>query len=287
MKKNMFVAFLLVMCVFILTSCGGNANNADEKDIEHITGSDMVDDNNPIGSPTDTDEKKDDTGSLPDVSKTKEEMDPVRKEAFEKEYSVFIYAPYLWEDVSYNWDAYYNLYIGYYGGYDVFFFGNKATEVSIDGAYAFDGAKIISLQDLLNEGILSEYKKEIEAIIIRDGELADINRPTADEICLDHVLVTLTSEATRQLIEYTPDDFSEIDCASVKDLTSTWTERYRKMLTVTDVIPDEISLDYTRVLCLELTEPGYDNVMKAIEILQSRDDIALAEPDLIIQVDLF
>ena len=72
----------------------------------------------------------------------------------------------------------------------------------------------------------------------------------------DKILVTLTDEAREHIDEYTVEDFSQINPASIKKL-----------------------LDF--MIVITLTETGRENVLRAVYILNLRTDVESASPNYI------
>lgn len=112
------------------------------------------------------------------------------------------------------------------------------------------------------------------------------------------VLILLTNEASLQLKEYTPADFPEISCVSVRDLTAPTWEIVKIKLAGGDAsqmgmddlekaqsIMDNIKLDtYKRTFQLNLKEQSKEAVLEAIRLLEVRDDVYCAEPNYIMEL---
>jgi subtilisin family serine protease len=97
----------------------------------------------------------------------------------------------------------------------------------------------------------------------------------------DTVLITLNKEATRQFLTYTPEDFPEIDCCSVEDLTGCtvdWVEKQVNGEKTEETMLIDIE-NYRRILSLELSENSKENVVNAIKLLETREDIYSAKPN--------
>lgn len=109
------------------------------------------------------------------------------------------------------------------------------------------------------------------------------------EFAEDRVLVVLTQEASLQFLEYTPESFLEIGCKDVIGMTPFIVNKAREAITEVSIaiqnkaeptIDTRLNLSgFKNVLCLELDEPGKDNVLKAIDKLLERDDVLSAMPD--------
>ena len=133
------------------------------------------------------------------------------------------------------------------------------------------------------------------SIIFFTGEVtasADTNQLEEKEYCtatldddfLDSsVIISLSNEATFKFEDYTPDDFKEINCISVEDLTmytfATIKQKFEEnMLTEND-------LNFRRILLLEIANPSKENVLSAIKILEIRDDVFCAGPNCIYRIN--
>lgn len=109
------------------------------------------------------------------------------------------------------------------------------------------------------------------------------------------VLVAMTHEESLKFTKYTAADFAEIGCASVKDLSSAAAEKVQKVLRGEKLAEDSIGAAFMNkninvdtfhaILSLKLAEPGKDNVLRAVALLNQREDVYIAEPNYIIQMD--
>lgn len=121
----------------------------------------------------------------------------------------------------------------------------------------------------------------------------DIDEDFSDDV----VVIVLKHNVSLEFIDYTAEDFSEIGCAKVEDLTEHTTK----------IVKDELEANRTgdfsklkeridknmlvnidsfhRILCLYLTYPGKENVIASIRKLEKRNDIISAEPDYIEHID--
>lgn len=80
-----------------------------------------------------------------------------------------------------------------------------------------------------------------------------------DDFCDDKIIVVLTKEETRKNLEYTIEDFNEIDCANVTDLTA---NIFESILNNRDCLVDVDN--FNRILCLELKNKTKENVLESI-----------------------
>ena len=117
----------------------------------------------------------------------------------------------------------------------------------------------------------------------------------------DVVLVVLTNEASLENLyyDYTPEDFAEIGCVEVIDLSSATTDHFRAQLKGELKVPENPRpgqawfyqekdvTTYNRILYLKLKDAGSLNVLNAIKILKNRTDIESAQPDYIYTYQIF
>lgn len=102
----------------------------------------------------------------------------------------------------------------------------------------------------------------------------------------DSVLITLTEEATRQFLTYTPESFPEVNCIHVEDLTQ-YTAEYVKDKIQGNYTEKSMLIDveqFRRIMRLELKKKTKENVLHAIEVLQQREDILYAAPNYIYSI---
>lgn len=118
-----------------------------------------------------------------------------------------------------------------------------------------------------------------------------------DNFAEDTILILLTNEASLENIDhdYTPEDFAEIGCVEVRDLSSATTEKIRAQLRGEELStsdrpgatmfsePKDVT-QFKRILCLKLDKESKFNVLFVIKILEHRDDIYSAAPDYIYQL---
>ena len=120
-----------------------------------------------------------------------------------------------------------------------------------------------------------------------------------DEFTENEIMIVLTNEASLEYVyhDYTPADFAEIGCVEVRDLSSATTEHFRAQLKGELKPPENPRpgqlwfyqekdvTQFRRILCLKLDKESKSNVLLAIKILEQRDDIYSAEPNMIFRVD--
>ena len=99
-----------------------------------------------------------------------------------------------------------------------------------------------------------------------------------DEFDDDVVYVTFNNATSRKLLEYTPEDFPEIECVEVFDTTLQGIkailrgeEGYRPG---EENYSDWVSIDeYHMTLRITLAHPGKQNVLDAVHLLEQREDV--------------
>ncbi len=120
----------------------------------------------------------------------------------------------------------------------------------------------------------------------------------SDDFADNRILVVMNSKTSRKLADYSLENFSELKCTKIKDLTTQTKAILKKGKassnidnTTEKVLSDTISSTQTsldtfkQILCIELEQCGKENVLKAIQILEKREDILYAGPDYQIQCE--
>ena len=115
------------------------------------------------------------------------------------------------------------------------------------------------------------------------------NATLDDDFTDDRILVVMNNSTSLELNSYDINHFPEIDIKSVSDFSSATREKAKKQLEKLNYAFEHKSTlkneeiisykKYNQVLGLELSEPGKENVLNAIEILMQRDDVIYAGPD--------
>ena len=107
-----------------------------------------------------------------------------------------------------------------------------------------------------------------------------------DDFADNIVAVVLTNIASLKLKTYTPEDFPEIQCVKVEDISTATKEQVQAILQG-EPVRDSLGMDYSSfdiedyhmLLILTLKNPGKQNVLDAIKELEKREDVLSAEPD--------
>lgn len=113
--------------------------------------------------------------------------------------------------------------------------------------------------------------------------------PTAAEVTSDtnfvddQVIVTLTKRETRKFLDYSADDFQEIDAVSVEDLTAStvdWVEKQVRGIPTEEEMLVNVE-NFRRVLCITLATSGRSEVLEAVSRLEQKNGIESASPNYI------
>lgn len=107
-----------------------------------------------------------------------------------------------------------------------------------------------------------------------------------DDFADDTVSVVLTRRASLQLREFTADDFPEVRLSAVEQTASFAKENIREQLSAMQVrnfsrdTSQDINIEnFRQTLTLTLQEPGRENVLRAIRMLERRSDIFGVSPN--------
>lgn len=115
-----------------------------------------------------------------------------------------------------------------------------------------------------------------------------------DSFADDKLIVVLTNEESLKFSNYSKEDFPEINCADICDISSATSALVRSKLEgaeATDNSKGERSLckfansqrvdvsTFNRILCITLSSTGKENVLKSVHALEKRRDILYVGPD--------
>jgi len=107
--------------------------------------------------------------------------------------------------------------------------------------------------------------------------------------------VALNKTATMKYKQYTLEDFSDIGCISVEDMTKATADIIKQQIEakrthnwrgLEERQSNQMLVDvdeFRTILCLELRETGKENVLRAIKQLEKREDVLLANPDYFVE----
>ena len=128
--------------------------------------------------------------------------------------------------------------------------------------------------------------EDVEKLIVCDATLND-------NFLDDTVIIVLKNNISLQFNKYNCDDFNEINCTKVDDLTK-YSVELLKNQSIAERTGDWSKIaehkeknmlinsnKFHRILCLTISNPGKENVLKAIRKLEKRNDIYYAEPNYI------
>lgn len=155
---------------------------------------------------------------------------------------------------------------------------------------------IVLIIGLSGSGFAITIGEATEATIGTDKDVPEeknYREPTLqDKFADDRLLVILSNSASLRLKSYSTADFPEIQCESVKNLTPHTTANISALLSNTANTRDAISADeeaasftsvdpekFNQVLCVNIKNPGKQNVLDAIDVLKGRDDFVYVGPD--------
>jgi len=116
-----------------------------------------------------------------------------------------------------------------------------------------------------------------------------------DNFTYDTINVVLTKEASRQFLEYSYCDFSEVEAIAISDLTYFTVDYVREQFEFKQqrgLFREEnqremlVNLEYfQRMLSLRIVNDSRETVFEKIDILNAREDIYIAVPNRIATVD--
>ena len=112
----------------------------------------------------------------------------------------------------------------------------------------------------------------------------DYDEHIEDYIENDSVIVTLNENVKRK---YSVNDFKDVGCVEVEDLTQ-FTSDYLMNKSRRSIIQKSMLVkteSYKQILKLNFSDGNISNVIKAIEVLNKRNDIFVAGPNYVYTVD--
>ncbi|MBE7088010.1 MAG: hypothetical protein E7370_00595 [Clostridiales bacterium] len=130
----------------------------------------------------------------------------------------------------------------------------------------------------------------INLLSYNSGITAYAHEITANEnedFAEDSIVVVLTKEATRQFLDYTVEDFKEINAIAVYDLTAEtvgWVEKQVLGIPTQEKMLINIE-NFRRILKIQISENNKENVSNAISILEQREDVESASPNYILKTN--
>ena len=101
----------------------------------------------------------------------------------------------------------------------------------------------------------------------------------SDEFLSDELIVVLNNVTSMKLKDYTKEDFSEVNCIEVQDLTSSYVSKIKDGNTSRSKTNLGINTStFNRILKLKIDNSNKAKVLSAVKILEQREDILAAEP---------
>ena len=132
---------------------------------------------------------------------------------------------------------------------------------------------IIIVSSTFKNVYANEYKEEDKIV----EEKKYFKGSVDDEFSDDKILVVLSREETKKYKNYSVNDFPEIDCKSITDLTNDIVN-----IAKNDKFNDNVLINsdrFNRILCLELKEKSKDNVIRGIKKIEKRNEVISAGPN--------
>ncbi|MBE6959910.1 MAG: hypothetical protein E7448_04220 [Ruminococcaceae bacterium] len=144
---------------------------------------------------------------------------------------------------------------------------------------------------IMNSIAVGEEKKV--SMVLEEQKLyasATIN----DDFDDSHIIVVLSNAASLAKFQYRLNDFSEVNCKSITNMTQSSTDivatkiSEEKMSEQRDASSEYVTFsgyhevnteEFNQILLLELAEPGKENVLVAINKLEQRTDVIYAGPN--------
>jgi subtilisin family serine protease len=120
-----------------------------------------------------------------------------------------------------------------------------------------------------------------------DGQDATLNENFTNDV----VIVVMTGEASLNLNTYTIHDFPEVELGDVRSLSTAVESNVREQLlerqngldlSQRDTFWDVDIEEFKQILSLTLQTPGRENVLRAIRILEQREDVYAVEPNYLV-----
>lgn len=132
-----------------------------------------------------------------------------------------------------------------------------------------------------------------EVIVYAANDLHEHDNPTSNsetnaDFAEDRVLVVLSKQETMRFKNYTKDDFPEIGASSIDELTQSSSEVLERQINSLSIKNNEMEIDvdsYRTILSITLNQPGKENVLRAIDQLEKRSDVLVAEPDSVLHLE--
>lgn len=113
--------------------------------------------------------------------------------------------------------------------------------------------------------------------------ISDTHYDLSDDFSDDKVIIVLDKEETLLFKNYTPEDFKEVDCVAVNDLTCYTVDYVRERIFGGNSKIEECLVDvnnFRRILSLELKEKSKTNVLSTVDILMRKEGVFSAQPNI-------
>ena len=134
--------------------------------------------------------------------------------------------------------------------------------------------------------LICTFNKKIVKANTIDTEKIYCNATIEDEFKDNEIFITLKNEESLEFNEYTINDFSEISCVSIEDLTDGYKDKIEKQLNGTYTGNMIVNLEtFNRILKLTLSVNSKQYVLDSIKTLEELDYIKSAEPNYIMETE--
>ncbi len=137
----------------------------------------------------------------------------------------------------------------------------------------------------------------VNATTNNNEEILTSNVTLEDDFLDDSIIVVLKNDISLISKTYLCNDFNEINCVNVEDLTENSIDILQKQIMaeqtgdwtlLTKHKENNMLIDidsFNRILCLTIGNPDKENVIKAIKELEKRNDVYSVEPNYIESLD--
>ncbi|MGD9901715.1 MAG: S8 family serine peptidase [Spirochaetales bacterium] len=140
-----------------------------------------------------------------------------------------------------------------------------------------------------SETVLSE---EVEDEVNELDKKVFYQGTVEDDFADDKVIIVLNEEETHKFKTYAPEDFPEIDCIAIEDLTRYTIDFVEQEIRDREAgkEPKKIKkinvTNFRRILSLEIGKKSKEKVIKAIKKLENRKEIVSAEPNYVYSINI-
>ena len=121
--------------------------------------------------------------------------------------------------------------------------------------------------------------EESEQIAIESEKKVICQADLSDEFSSDELIVILNNSASIKLDDYDEDDFTEVGCIEVQDLTSSYISKLKEGNVTRSRSNLGVNVKtFNRILKLKIKNGNKSNILNAIKILEKRNDVLAVDP---------